>query len=230
MCCSTLSCSSRTCHNRSVSRWVSRLLAQTLLQQLCWQHPYVPRCVLCPACCVLCPAVLVPFIALFFGVYPLVLNRDFALAATLYFTSSSLVTSVRAARVSVIDLLGFKRVITSCRNICVRAEFFAQKSNGRFHCCWKLFQPLAAPPAASLVLDPICNRQPAAAEPRHMTPRPETKSPIYLVTRGGDQRASRCCSGGPACCAHNLPRISFCAGKLHPGPAWAAACQKWGWI
>lgn len=43
---------------------------------------------------VLCPAVLVPFIALFFGVYPLVLNRDFALAATLYFTSSSLVTSV----------------------------------------------------------------------------------------------------------------------------------------
>jgi hypothetical protein len=39
-------------------------------------------------------AVLVPFIALFFGVYPLVLNRDFALAATLYFTSSSLVTSV----------------------------------------------------------------------------------------------------------------------------------------
>lgn len=37
---------------------------------------------------------LVPFIALFFGVYPLVLNRDFALAATLYFTSSSLVTSV----------------------------------------------------------------------------------------------------------------------------------------
>jgi hypothetical protein len=42
----------------------------------------------------LCGAVLVPFIALFFGVYPLVLNRDFALAATLYFTSSSLVTSV----------------------------------------------------------------------------------------------------------------------------------------
>lgn len=38
-------------------------------------------------------SVLVPFIALFFGVYPLVLNRDFALAATLYFTSSSLVTS-----------------------------------------------------------------------------------------------------------------------------------------
>jgi hypothetical protein len=43
---------------------------------------------------VLCPAVLVPFIALFFGVYPLVLNRDFALAATLYFTASSFVTSV----------------------------------------------------------------------------------------------------------------------------------------
>ena len=37
-------------------------------------------------------AVLVPFIALVFGVYPLVLNRDFALAATLYFTASSLVT------------------------------------------------------------------------------------------------------------------------------------------
>jgi len=40
-------------------------------------------------------AVFVPFIALVFGVYPLVLNRDFALAATLYFTSSSLITSVR---------------------------------------------------------------------------------------------------------------------------------------
>lgn len=56
-------------------------------------------CLLSAECCVLCPlpsAVLVPFIALFFGVYPLVLNRDFALAATLYFTSSSLVTSVRA--------------------------------------------------------------------------------------------------------------------------------------
>eukprot|EP00879_Flechtneria_rotunda_P009977 GHRR01010433.1.p1 GENE.GHRR01010433.1~~GHRR01010433.1.p1 ORF type:complete len:1225 (+),score=296.26 GHRR01010433.1:1011-4685(+) len=36
--------------------------------------------------------VLVPFIALVFGVYPLVLNRDFALAATLYYCSSSLVT------------------------------------------------------------------------------------------------------------------------------------------
>eukprot|EP00879_Flechtneria_rotunda_P033253 GHRR01036815.1.p1 GENE.GHRR01036815.1~~GHRR01036815.1.p1 ORF type:complete len:135 (-),score=25.28 GHRR01036815.1:9-413(-) len=38
--------------------------------------------------------VLVPFIALVFGVYPLVLNRDFALAATLYYCSSSLVTMV----------------------------------------------------------------------------------------------------------------------------------------
>ncbi len=38
-------------------------------------------------------AVLVPFIALVFGVYPLVLNRDFALAATLYFSASTLVTS-----------------------------------------------------------------------------------------------------------------------------------------
>lgn len=41
-------------------------------------------------------SVLVPFIALVFGVYPLVLNRDFALAATLYYTSSTLVTMVRA--------------------------------------------------------------------------------------------------------------------------------------
>jgi hypothetical protein len=39
-------------------------------------------------------SVLVPFIALVFGVYPLVLNRDFALAATLYYTSSTLVTMV----------------------------------------------------------------------------------------------------------------------------------------
>jgi hypothetical protein len=38
--------------------------------------------------------VLVPFIALVFGVYPLVLNRQFALAATLYYTSSTLVTMV----------------------------------------------------------------------------------------------------------------------------------------
>ncbi|GBF97993.1 six-hairpin glycosidase [Raphidocelis subcapitata] len=38
-------------------------------------------------------AVFVPFIALVFGVYPLVLNRDFALAATLYFSASTLVTS-----------------------------------------------------------------------------------------------------------------------------------------
>ncbi|WIA15640.1 hypothetical protein OEZ85_002267 [Tetradesmus obliquus] len=37
-------------------------------------------------------SVLVPFIALVFGVYPLVLNRDFALAATLYYTSSTMVT------------------------------------------------------------------------------------------------------------------------------------------
>eukprot|EP00878_Enallax_costatus_P000276 GHUV01000347.1.p1 GENE.GHUV01000347.1~~GHUV01000347.1.p1 ORF type:complete len:1266 (+),score=343.56 GHUV01000347.1:286-4083(+) len=37
-------------------------------------------------------SVLVPFIALVFGIYPLVLNRDFALAATLYYTSSTLVT------------------------------------------------------------------------------------------------------------------------------------------
>lgn len=40
-------------------------------------------------------SVLVPFIALVFGVYPLVLNRDFALAATLYYASSTLVTMVR---------------------------------------------------------------------------------------------------------------------------------------
>lgn len=40
-------------------------------------------------------SVLVPFIALVFGIYPLVLNRDFALAATLYYTSSTLVTMVR---------------------------------------------------------------------------------------------------------------------------------------
>jgi cellulose synthase/poly-beta-1,6-N-acetylglucosamine synthase-like glycosyltransferase len=39
-------------------------------------------------------SVLVPFIALVFGVYPLVLNRDFALAATLFYTSSTLVTMV----------------------------------------------------------------------------------------------------------------------------------------
>lgn len=39
-------------------------------------------------------SVLVPFIALVFGVYPLVLNRQFALAATLYYTSSTLVTMV----------------------------------------------------------------------------------------------------------------------------------------
>ena len=39
-------------------------------------------------------SVLVPFIALVFGIYPLVLNRDFALASTLYFISSSLVTNV----------------------------------------------------------------------------------------------------------------------------------------
>jgi len=38
-------------------------------------------------------SVLVPFIALVFGIYPLVLNRDFALASTLYFISSSLVTN-----------------------------------------------------------------------------------------------------------------------------------------
>ena len=38
-------------------------------------------------------SVLVPFIALVFGIYPLVLNRDFALAATLYFSASTLVTS-----------------------------------------------------------------------------------------------------------------------------------------
>ncbi|KIZ03555.1 hypothetical protein MNEG_4408 [Monoraphidium neglectum] len=38
-------------------------------------------------------AVLVPFVALVFGVYPLVLNREFALAATLYFSASTLVTS-----------------------------------------------------------------------------------------------------------------------------------------
>ncbi|KAF6266301.1 glycosyltransferase like family 2-domain-containing protein [Scenedesmus sp. NREL 46B-D3] len=37
-------------------------------------------------------SVLVPFVALVFGVYPLVLNRDFALAATLYYTSSTMVT------------------------------------------------------------------------------------------------------------------------------------------
>lgn len=43
-------------------------------------------------------AVFVPFIALVFGVYPLVLNRDFALAATLYFTSSSLITSYCTSR------------------------------------------------------------------------------------------------------------------------------------
>jgi hypothetical protein len=45
-------------------------------------------------------SVLVPFIALVFGVYPLVLNRDFALAATLYYTSSTMVTMVRAAHAS----------------------------------------------------------------------------------------------------------------------------------
>ncbi len=39
-------------------------------------------------------SVLVPFIALVFGVYPLVLNRSFALAATLFFLGSTLVTSV----------------------------------------------------------------------------------------------------------------------------------------
>lgn len=41
-------------------------------------------------------SVLVPFIALVFGIYPLVLNRQFALAATLYYTSSTLVTMVSA--------------------------------------------------------------------------------------------------------------------------------------
>lgn len=58
----------------------------------------------CAAAVLSCPAVtntvavpcsvLVPFIALVFGVYPLVLNRQFALAATLYYTSSTLVTMV----------------------------------------------------------------------------------------------------------------------------------------
>jgi cellulose synthase/poly-beta-1,6-N-acetylglucosamine synthase-like glycosyltransferase len=43
-------------------------------------------------------SVLVPFIALVFGVYPLVLNRDFALAATLFYTSSTLVTMVSGLR------------------------------------------------------------------------------------------------------------------------------------
>jgi hypothetical protein len=42
-------------------------------------------------------SVLVPFIALVFGIYPLVLNRDFALASTLYFTASTLVTNVSDA-------------------------------------------------------------------------------------------------------------------------------------
>lgn len=42
-------------------------------------------------------SVLVPFIALVFGVYPLVLNRQFALAATLYYTSSTLVTMVSSS-------------------------------------------------------------------------------------------------------------------------------------
>jgi len=40
-------------------------------------------------------SVLVPFIALVFGIYPLVLNRDFALASTLYYSSSTFVTMVR---------------------------------------------------------------------------------------------------------------------------------------
>jgi hypothetical protein len=40
-------------------------------------------------------SVLVPFNALFFGIYPLVLNRDFALASTLYYSASTLVTMVR---------------------------------------------------------------------------------------------------------------------------------------
>jgi hypothetical protein len=56
--------------------------------------PYVPLTSASHDWVCIVAAVLVPFIALFFGVYPLVLNRDFALAATLYFTSSSLVTSV----------------------------------------------------------------------------------------------------------------------------------------
>lgn len=59
--------------------------------------PSVCVCVSCPAVtntvAVPC-SVLVPFIALVFGVYPLVLNRQFALAATLYYTSSTLVTMV----------------------------------------------------------------------------------------------------------------------------------------
>ncbi len=48
---------------------------------------YITNCFAVPV------AVLVPFIALVFGVYPLVLNRDFALAATLYFSATTLVTS-----------------------------------------------------------------------------------------------------------------------------------------
>jgi hypothetical protein len=43
-------------------------------------------------------SVLVPFIALFFGIYPLVLNRDFALASTLYYAASTLVTMVGHAQ------------------------------------------------------------------------------------------------------------------------------------
>lgn len=42
---------------------------------------------------------LVPFISLFFGVYPLVLNRDFALAATLFYSGSTAITMARAAGV-----------------------------------------------------------------------------------------------------------------------------------
>jgi endoglucanase len=38
-------------------------------------------------------SVFVPFIALVFGIYPLVLNRDFALASLLYFVSQTMVTS-----------------------------------------------------------------------------------------------------------------------------------------
>jgi len=41
-------------------------------------------------------SVLVPFIALFFGIYPLVLNRNFALASTLYYAASTMVTMVRS--------------------------------------------------------------------------------------------------------------------------------------
>jgi hypothetical protein len=84
------------------------------------------------------PAVLVPFIALFFGVYPLVLNRDFALAATLYFTASSFVTSVSAAAVGMVCC---RAAVSAVYRMAYQCEML---SGGLFQCVPSQ-GPIAAP-------------------------------------------------------------------------------------